>query len=103
MTTSVTLPANPYPNGLWKNAYDKCLIYEAAVVNQLSSDPLSPVIYARLIGYLIIHAPTTGGRDIICSEVDGCHTTNALTDLAKQYMDFFIHWCENICCYIAFS
>ena len=51
-------------------------------------------IAARLLGYLLIHAPTPHGRDVLAREITSCTDDAALFELAKLYLNHFIRCCE---------
>lgn len=93
------LPPNPYKINTHSreyNAYGTCLKYEARAIagsHPVVSGPQS-VTLARLLGYMILHAPTELGRENISNEVMSCATPEALTEKAKLYMTALIHCCE---------
>ncbi|KAG9009171.1 hypothetical protein FRB93_005667 [Tulasnella sp. JGI-2019a] len=45
---------------------------------------------SRLLGYLLIHAPTDAGRTNVQTEIELCTTDGQLKDLAQLYIDHFI-------------
>jgi hypothetical protein len=50
------------------NAYDVCLMFEVRALEQASDTgghKPSELVFARLLGYMLIHAPVDSGRDYI--------------------------------------
>ncbi|KZP05196.1 hypothetical protein FIBSPDRAFT_843242 [Athelia psychrophila] len=92
---SQPLPVNPYNIGTHPyecNAYATCLTYEMEAIagsHHATSGPQS-VVLARVLGYMIIHAPTALGRTNVSNAVTSSATTEGLVDLAKLYMTNFI-------------
>ncbi|KAH7908515.1 hypothetical protein BJ138DRAFT_1091111 [Hygrophoropsis aurantiaca] len=85
------LPANDYTTGRWRDAYDRCLVFEknAASVPPPLSGP-SRLVCARLLGYIIREALTDCGRDTISNEIKDCADEDALVVLATLYLNYFI-------------
>jgi hypothetical protein len=52
------------------------------------------LVSARLLGYMVIHAPSRSGRDNITQEITSCGDVGKLDDLAKYYIDHLLHCCE---------
>lgn len=95
------LPPNPYDINTQfceHNAYATCLTYEADALAGLhpAAQGLQSVTLARVLGYLILYAPTELGRTNVSSEVTSCTTTENLADLAKLYATFFIRYCKDL-------
>jgi hypothetical protein len=89
------LPSNPYPVGLWRNAYNVCFDFEQRSTLQIASaSTLSPLVLSRFLGYMILEAPTDHGRTNFSNEVIACTNDVALQDLAKLYMNHFLRCCE---------
>lgn len=96
---SQCLPPNPYDidtHSCEHNAYATCRTYEAEAI--AGSHPvvsgLQSVTLARVLGYLILHAPTELGRVNVSNEVTSCGTTQKLADMAKLYVTTLIRCCE---------
>lgn len=91
------LPANPYsPGSLYSDAYIACVQMEAWAIGhhaQALSGP-SVLVCARLLGYMIIHAPTHAGRDNISSEITSCRNYQEKCTVACTYIDHFVRCCE---------
>jgi hypothetical protein len=90
------LPPNPYqPGSTYFNAYNICAHFEGlAAVLTLESLTLAPLVCARLLGFMIIHAPSASGRDNITQEIISCCNGEKFRDLAKYYVDHFLRCCE---------
>ncbi|KAF8483126.1 hypothetical protein JB92DRAFT_2763245 [Gautieria morchelliformis] len=85
------LPSNPYPVGLWCNAYKVCLDFECRSTLQTApASTLSPLILSRFLGYMILEAPADCGRTYFSNKVIACTNNMALQDLAKFYMNDFV-------------
>src|ERR1700734_3631795 len=95
------LPVNPYNINTHireHNAYATCLAYEASSIAGLHPVPsgVSSLVCARLLGYMILHAPTDVGRGNISNEVMSCPNEKHLADMAKLYIQIFLRCCENL-------
>lgn len=63
------LPRNPYDahsNKMWHDAYAECLHIQPQYNDDIMHKNL---MYARVLGYLILEAPTHEGRNYICNEI----------------------------------
>ena len=83
------MPAEPLPDdfytaGLWCDAYTRCLEFEARLIQQ-SHPEASPtwLVCARVLGYLIRHAPTDHGCTNISNEVMDYEDDNKLVEWLK--------------------
>lgn len=95
------LPVNPYNINTHireHNAYATCLAYEASSIAGLHPVPsgVSSLVCARLLGYMILHAPTDVGRGNISNEVMSCPNEKYLADMAKLYIQIFLRCCEDL-------
>jgi hypothetical protein len=83
------LPINPYLSGneLFV-AYTICLQHETGFEMQ-----------GRLLGYLLIHIPTTRGRIYVAREIIGCKSQSDLSALAQHYINHFIRPCGSLIAY----
>ena len=93
------LPANQYninTHPREHNAYAKCVAYESNTLAGLHPVPpgVSPLVCARLLGYMILYAPTDIGRENISNEVMSCPNEEYLADMAKLYIQIFLRCCE---------
>ncbi|KAF7976475.1 hypothetical protein HWV62_6743 [Athelia sp. TMB] len=95
------LPPNPFNGNTLSrehSAYATCLRYEAEAT--AGSHPvlsgLESIVLARVLGYLIIYAPTELGRANISHDVASCDTTEKLADMAKLYVAAFIRCCKRL-------
>lgn len=98
-TMSQSLPLNPYrinTPSREHNAYATCLAYEAEAIAGSHSviSGIQPVTLARVLGYLILHAPTELGRANISNDVTSCGTRENLAEMARLYVTTFICYCE---------
>jgi hypothetical protein len=89
------LPNNPFPAGTQASqAYTTCLTLEAGFPQVNWSGPPT-VVCARLLGYLIIHAPTVSGRTDVANEINSCNNDEEkLHMLAQFYINHFLRVCE---------
>ncbi|KDQ52299.1 hypothetical protein JAAARDRAFT_198467 [Jaapia argillacea MUCL 33604] len=87
------LPSNPF-DGLEKAAYDTCLNLESHLPGESRVGKQSPQLCGRLLGYMMLYAPTPEGRRNVATEIQTCvmasDTPDRLVDLAQFYMDHFI-------------
>ena len=90
----VPLPNNPYDAGTpTHQAYETCRTLEAGPTPANWCGPPT-VVCARLLGYIIIHAPTEEGRTNITNEINSCNDDNmTLHRLAKFYVGHFLRPC----------
>ncbi|KAG1744970.1 uncharacterized protein EDB91DRAFT_1121874, partial [Suillus paluster] len=66
--------------------YKRCLDLEAQACM------LEPALtHARLLGFMLIYAPSAPGRDNIVSEIIGCKDVDALSGLGLSYFNHFLH------------
>src|ERR1700735_2285586 len=89
------LPNNPFPAGTPAHqAYTTCQTLEAGVpLVNWSGPPTS--VRARLLGYLIIHAPTVAGHTDVTNEINSCNNDEEkLHTLAQFYINHFLRICE---------
>jgi hypothetical protein len=73
-------------------AYNRCLTLEAQADMHQSKPP--PLICARLLGYMLIHAPNNTGRHNVASDVGDCMDDAKLLELAQLYFFHFVRLCE---------
>ena len=88
------LPGNPFPTGTPAHkAYTTCVTLENSFPLANLSGP-STLVCARLLGYLILHAPTPGGQTCIVNEINSCNNDEKLHGLAQFYVNYFLRVCE---------
>lgn len=90
---------NPYPAGqLWARAYDVALAYQTRAPDARTSSGMPPIVCARVVGYMLIHAPTNKCRNIISNEIENCEDDSKLCRLAELYAINFVRCCRSILC-----
>jgi hypothetical protein len=96
-TMAQPLPLNPYVTGSPEfTAYANCANLETNAFNLPVPDHgPTPLVCARLLGYMILHAPTHAGRSSISIEIVSCNNNpGRLLELASFYFDRFVRCCE---------
>lgn len=78
----------------WYLSYEKCLRLESSDLKV--SGCLPAEMSARILGYLLQEAPTDAGRDYIARAIDICVDTPALLQLAKNYLNSILKFCQFI-------
>jgi hypothetical protein len=92
------LPTNPFATGsLLYQGYHRCLLSEA-----VAGTDETRLMYARVLGYLIVHIRTEQGRDYIAQDVMDCYPDSEKMDkLALLYLNHLFRLCTwiflNIC------
>lgn len=80
------LPSNPYDafsEKIWHDAYTQCLQIQPFNTDIIDKN----LVYARILGYLILEAPADEGRDYICNEILTCKNNKSkLHDFAELFM-----------------
>lgn len=80
-------------------AYSRCLDFETNVLANPAALPhackLSPLICARLLGRLLLEAPTDDGCAIVATETVRCQGDTNLQKIANLYKDHFIRCWES--------
>lgn len=87
------LPFNPYnlsSEPEWYNAYQWCLQIEPHCLNDKGQD----LVYARILGYLILKAPTSEGRNYISNEILSCDKAE-LYELAEVFLSGVLTLCKS--------
>ncbi|KAG9044207.1 hypothetical protein FS837_008621 [Tulasnella sp. UAMH 9824] len=88
------LPDNPYPLDSPRfHAYERCLELERPAEND-SGPKFSPQMCGRILGYMMLEAPASGGRDKVQREIETCDTDQKLRDLAELYAAYFLRLFE---------
>jgi hypothetical protein len=85
------LPINPYhPDSDLYIAYNACQMHEHDKGVEL---------HARVLGYMILHVPTPGGRMEMAKDIKNCRGKDAFQSLAQLNIDLFIRPCESLIAY----
>ncbi|KAF8635787.1 hypothetical protein AX17_003844 [Amanita inopinata Kibby_2008] len=71
-----------------QSAYTRILNFEESAAATHSKPTL--LIYARVLGYLILHGPSDTARATVTKEILSCIDEDALAELGKFYFDHFI-------------
>jgi hypothetical protein len=80
---------NLEPNAL--SAYNVCLDFECAAAAKTDID----TIRARVLGYLILHAPSIHARHEVVKVIHSCaQNYDALSELGDSFIDYFIRPCK---------
>ena len=80
---------NLEPNAL--SAYNFCLDFECAAAAKTDID----AIRARVLGYLILHAPSIHARHEVVKVIHSCaQNYDALSELGDSFIDYFIRPCK---------
>jgi hypothetical protein len=78
---------NLEPNAL--SAYNICLDFERATKTDIDT------IRARVLGYLILHAPSIHARHEVIKVIHSCaQNYDALSELGHSFIDYFIRPCK---------
>lgn len=91
------LPPNPYNTGqqaVLHAAYKRCVILQNSHSEVVQCGRLSVLICARLLGYMILEAPTDEGRTEFVSEIVRCVNDVDLQKLAEVYKNHLLRLCK---------
>lgn len=93
------LPANGFDSKTVQfSAYARCKSLEERA-HSLQRDGLSPLVCARILGYMLQYAPTDEGRDKVATEIMSYAGDSDLMALAQSYSNNFIRClCVSIPC-----
>jgi hypothetical protein len=72
---------NPYHPGPWYDAYDRCLNFESTSLYMTQPEAEMRAREARILGYLVLEAPTNDSRHNIAREVSSCVNNASLSQL----------------------
>jgi hypothetical protein len=79
------------------SAYNVCVDFESWATTEQSR------IHARVLGYLIIHAPSVTAAHEVAKLIHSCaHDFQTLSDLGS-FIEYFIRTCKFICFHSALS
>ncbi|KAH9023018.1 hypothetical protein EDB84DRAFT_1509584 [Lactarius hengduanensis] len=92
-------PFEPLPDNVfsrrthpsWHDAYARCVgLFFWAVGRQPPPGTASYDMCSRVLGHLVLEAPTELGRDWVCKKILGCVDEHALARLAQKYIFTFV-------------
>ncbi|KAH9009979.1 hypothetical protein EDB83DRAFT_436165 [Lactarius deliciosus] len=92
-------PFEPLPDNVfsrrthpsWHDAYARCVgLFFWAVGRQPPPGTASYDMCSRVLGHLVLEAPTELGRDWVCKKILGCADEHALARLAQKYIFTFV-------------
>lgn len=92
-------PFEPLPDNVfshqthpsWHDAYARCTrLFFWAVGRQPPPGAASYDMCSRVLGHLVLEAPTERGRDWVCKRILSCPDEHALALLAQKYIFIFI-------------
>jgi len=98
------LPARLSSSPQLKSAYTLCLLLESKIQSEIATKKTAKdrnelsehLIYCRVVGYLLHHAPNDVARGQVRTEIVSCNGANGdakLIQLGKMYFDHFIRAC----------
>ena len=89
MATALPRPNKIKLEGNPLSAYNVCLAFEEHAKDDKT------IIRARLLGYLIIYAPTPNAQQEIAKEIHSCHHDFAtLSNLAEHFVNYYVRPCK---------
>ena len=95
----VPLPDNMFSRQThpsWHDAYARCTqLFFWAVGRQPPPGAASYDMCSRVLGHLILEAPTGPGRDWVCKKILNCPDEHALARLAQKFIFTFIGTCAS--------
>ncbi|PPQ93669.1 hypothetical protein CVT25_012728 [Psilocybe cyanescens] len=83
-------PYNSDTNSILYTAYNKCLDLEARHEQVKRICFLQVLVCARFLGYMLLQAPTDGGRKSFGWEIHQCSSDDAIQELAQIYSDHLL-------------
>jgi hypothetical protein len=95
-------PFEPLPDNVfsrqthptWHDAYARCTrLFFWAVGRQPPPGSASYDMCSRVLGHLVLEAPTERGRDWVCKKILNCADEHALALLAQKYIFTFVGAC----------
>lgn len=102
-TTGQPLPQNfTHPLISIVSAHNKCLEVESKLSEALTSDlPASTkgvlkmqLMYLRILGHLLTHAPSESGKAYMAQSIFGCGTDEKLFEMGRFYQKHLICACK---------
>lgn len=101
-------PLKPNPYNLTTqfvlcSAYSKCLNLEPRHEQVQNIVRLPVLVCARFLGYMLLEAPTDGGREDFAWEIGRCSGDDAMQEQAQLYSDHLLRICKSeihiyVCC-----
>jgi hypothetical protein len=91
------LPSNPYNTGqqaVLHVAYGRCTTLQNRHSQVVPCSHLSVLICARILGYMILEAPTDEGRTELATEIVRCVGDEDLQKLAEIYKNHLLRVCK---------
>ncbi|KAH9985320.1 hypothetical protein BJV77DRAFT_1071480 [Russula vinacea] len=83
----------------WHDAYARCTrLFFWAVGRQPPPGAASYDMCSRVLGHLVLEAPTERGRDWVCKRILSCPDEQALARLAQKFIFTFIGACADSTC-----
>ena len=80
----------------WHDAYARCTrLFFWSVGRQPQPGAASYDMCSRVLGHLVLEAPTERGRDWVCKRILSCPDEHALALLAQKYIFTFIGACAS--------
>lgn len=80
----------------WHDAYARCTrLFFWAVGRQPPPGAASYDMCSRVLGHLVLEAPTERGRDWVCKRILSCPDEQALARLAQKFIFTFIGACAS--------
>jgi hypothetical protein len=114
----VALPSElplPFNSPSIRDAYTRILKFEASLrlvvasgesqgSTQANPEDNKKLIYARILGYLILEGPTYIAKEAVAREVNSCLGENEMSNLGEFYLLHFIRPCklQFFCLFFAF-
>jgi hypothetical protein len=93
------LPENKFnrqTHPTWHDAYARCTrLFFWAVGRQPSPGAASYDMCSRVLGHLVLEAPSERGRDWVCKRILNCPDEQALALLAQKFIFTFIGACAS--------
>lgn len=93
------LPDNAFSRQIhptWHDAYARCIrFFFWAVGRQPPPGSASYDMCSRVLGHLVLEAPTERGRDWVCKKILNCPDEHALARLAQKYIFTFVGACAS--------
>ncbi len=80
----------------WHDAYSRCVgLFFWAVGRQPPPGAASYDMCSRVLGHLVLEAPTSSGRDWVCRKILSCADEHTLARLAQKYIFTFVGACAS--------
>jgi hypothetical protein len=101
---NTTPPFEPLPDNVfsrqthpsWHDAYARCTrLFFWAVGRQPPPGSAPYDMCSRVLGHLVLEAPTERGRDWVCKKILNCADEHALARLAQKYIFTFVGACAS--------